>query len=168
MGKELKKVKLYTDGACSGNPGRGGWGAILVHGDTEKELSGYEPYTTNNRMELTAAIEGLKALKFPCEVELYSDSSYLVNAFRNKWVDAWKVNGWRNSGKETVRNRDLWEKLDSLTSIHKVSWIKVKGHSDNDYNNRCDKLATGEIKKNADRDADHKADIINEDESRTI
>ncbi len=149
MEKELKRVKVYTDGACSGNPGKGGWGAILLHGETEKELSGFEGYTTNNRMELTAAIEGLKALKYPCDVELYSDSSYLVNAFTNNWIDGWKLNGWRNSSKDEVKNRDLWEQLTDLTGIHKVRWIKVKGHSDNEYNNRCDKLATGEIKKHA-------------------
>lgn len=147
----MKKIKLYTDGACSGNPGKGGWGAILIFEGLEKELSGYEPFTTNNRMELMAAIEGLKVLKFPCEVELYSDSSYLVNAFRSNWIGNWKLNGWRNSSKDEVRNRDLWEHLDTLCNMHKVIWIKVKGHSDNVYNNRCDKLATGEIKKNADK-----------------
>ena len=149
MTKTLKKVLLYTDGACSGNPGKGGWGAILLYEGREMELSGFEAHTTNNRMELTAAIEGLKALKFPCEVELYSDSAYLVNTFKSGWIDNWKLNGWRNSGKEEVRNRDLWEELDALCAIHEVKWIKVKGHSDNEYNNRCDKLATGEIKKNA-------------------
>ncbi len=99
-------------------------------------------------MELTAAIEGLKALKYPCSVELYSDSSYLVNAFINNWLIGWKRNGWKNSSKEEVKNKDLWQQLDSLCSIHQIKWIKVKGHSDNEYNNRCDKLATGEIKKN--------------------
>jgi len=152
MSGEMKKVKVYTDGACSGNPGKGGWGAILLFGDIEKELSGYEASTTNNRMELTAAIEGLKALKFPCEVELYSDSSYLVSAFAKDWIGNWKLNGWQNSSKEEVRNRDLWEQLDALCRVHKVTWIKVKGHSDNTYNNRCDKLATGEIKENRDPD----------------
>lgn len=151
MEKELKRVKVYTDGACSGNPGKGGWGVILIHGETEKEMSGFEAHTTNNRMELTAAIEGLKALRFPCEVELYSDSSYLVNAFENNWINGWKLNGWRNSSKDEVKNRDLWEELVELAGIHRVRWIKVKGHSDNEYNNRCDKLATGEIKKHADK-----------------
>lgn len=150
MSKVMKKVKIYTDGACSGNPGKGGWGSVLIFGGVEKELSGYETFTTNNRMELLAAIEGLKSLKFPCEVELYSDSSYLVNAFKSDWIGNWKLNGWRNSSKDEVRNRDLWEQLDTLCSMHKVTWIKVKGHSDNAYNNRCDKLATGEIKKNQD------------------
>lgn len=144
----MKKVQIYTDGACSGNPGRGGWGAILLCEGAEKEMSGFDSHTTNNRMELTAAVEGLKALKFPCEVELYSDSSYLINAFLRDWISGWKLNGWRNSSKDEVKNRDLWELLDSLANKHKVTWIKVKGHSDNEYNNRCDKLATGEIKKN--------------------
>ncbi len=148
MSKARKKVQIYTDGACSGNPGKGGWGAILIFEGVEKEMSGYEPFTTNNRMELKAAIEGLKGLKYPCEVELYSDSSYLVNAFRNNWITGWKMNGWRNSSKDEVKNREMWEELDALTGIHDVKWIKVKGHSDNVYNNRCDKLATDEIKKN--------------------
>ncbi len=105
-------------------------------------------------MELTAAIEGLKALKYPCEVELYSDSAYLVNAFTQEWLTGWKLNGWRTSNKNEVLNRDLWEQLDALSRIHKIVWIKVKGHADNEYNNRCDKLATGEIKKNAERAAE--------------
>jgi ribonuclease HI len=144
----MKKVLAYTDGACSGNPGIGGWGAILIFEGIEKELSGFEAYTTNNRMELKAAVEALSALKYPCEVDLFSDSSYLVNAFKENWIDNWKRNGWRNSSKDDVKNRDLWERLDYLAGIHNVNWIKVKGHSDNEYNNRCDKLATGEIKKN--------------------
>jgi len=143
-----KKVKIYTDGACSGNPGRGGWAAILLYGEHEMEISGYDPDTTNNRMELTAAIEGLKALKYPCSVELYSDSSYLVDAFNNSWITGWKLNGWRKSNKEEVKNKDLWEQLDELAKTHDITWIKVKGHSDNEYNNRCDKLAVNEIKKN--------------------
>ncbi len=148
MSKRMKKVLAYTDGACSGNPGIGGWGAILIFEGIEKELSGFEAYTTNNRMELKAAVEALSALKYPCEVDLFSDSSYLVNAFKENWIDNWKRNGWRNSSKDDVKNRDLWERLDYLAGIHNVNWIKVKGHSDNEYNNRCDKLATGEIKKN--------------------
>jgi ribonuclease HI len=148
MEKKMKTVKIYTDGACSGNPGKGGWGTILLYDGNEKVMSGYEQDTTNNRMELTAAIEGLKALKYPCRVELYSDSAYLVNAFNSGWIKGWKSNGWRNSDKDEVRNRDLWEILDRLAAIHEVTWIKVKGHSDNELNNRCDKLATGEIKKN--------------------
>lgn len=143
----MKKVLIYTDGACSGNPGEGGWGAILMYGEREKELSGYEAVTTNNRMELTAAIEALKALKEPCEVELYSDSSYLINAFENYWLAGWKKSGWKNKSKEEVKNSDLWKELDYLNVRHRIKWFKVKGHSDNEYNNRCDKLATGEIKK---------------------
>ncbi len=148
MTGKKKRVMIYTDGACSGNPGPGGWGAILIYGGTEKAMSGYSPDTTNNRMELTAAIEALKALRYPCAVELYSDSSYLVDAFNNGWIRGWKLNGWRNSSKDEVKNRDLWEQLDKLAGIHEVNWIKVKGHSDNELNNRCDKLAVGEIKKN--------------------
>ena len=144
----MKKVEIYTDGACSGNPGAGGWAAILRFGAHERELSGFEPDTTNNRMELRAAIEGLKALKEPCEVELFSDSAYMVNGFEKDWIGKWKSNGWRSKGKDEVKNIELWKELDRLRGIHKVRWIKVKGHSDNEYNNRCDKLATGEIKKN--------------------
>jgi ribonuclease HI len=162
MQKAMKRVQLYTDGACSGNPGRGGWGAVLLFEGREKEISGYEEHTTNNRMELQAAIEGLNALKFPCEVELYSDSSYLVNAFQNDWITGWKRNGWRNSSKDEVKNRDLWEQLDSLCHTHKITWIKVKGHSDNEYNNRCDKLATGEIKKHSDKKDDKQNDKQND------
>ncbi len=164
MGKAMKQVQVYTDGACSGNPGKGGWGAILIFEGVERELSGYEAFTTNNRMELLAAIEALKALKFPCEVELYSDSAYLVNAFKSDWICTWKVNGWRNSSKDEVKNRDLWELLDALCNIHNVRWIKVKGHSDNEYNNRCDRLATGEIKKNADKQKETPIRGENEDE----
>jgi ribonuclease HI len=143
----VKKVIIYTDGACSGNPGAGGWGAILKYGETEKEISGYEVETTNNRMELTAAIEALRCLKASCEVELYSDSAYLVNGFDKGWLEGWKANGWKNSSKDDVKNIDLWKELDGLNKIHHIQWIKVKGHSDNESNNRCDKLATGEIKK---------------------
>ncbi len=144
----MKKVIIYTDGACSGNPGNGGWAAILKFGEVGRELSGYEENTTNNKMELTAAIKGLKALKEPCEVELYSDSAYLINAFEKFWLVNWKKNGWINSSKEEVKNSDLWKELDSLNTLHKIKWIKVKGHADNEYNNRCDKLATDEIKNN--------------------
>ncbi len=142
----MKKVIIYTDGACSGNPGSGGWAAVLRFGEVEKELSGYEEDTTNNKMELTAAIKALKALKEPCEVELYSDSAYLINGFEKFWLVNWKKNGWINSSKEEVKNSDLWKELDSLNSKHKIKWIKVKGHADNEYNNKCDKLATDEIK----------------------
>ena len=139
--KEMKKVQIYTDGACRGNPGRGGWGAILVYGKYEKELSGGERETTNNRMELLAAISGLSALKEPCDVALYSDSKYLVDAFNEGWVHSWREHGWRR-GRDELKNPDLWEKLFSLTEQHRVEFIWVKGHNGHDYNERCDKLAT--------------------------
>lgn len=150
----MKKVIIYTDGACSGNPGAGGWGAILKYGEHEKEISGFEDNTTNNRMELTAAIEALKLLKEKCEVELYSDSAYLINGFNEGWIEKWKINGWKTSGKDEVKNVELWQKLNELNSKHKIKWIKVKGHSDNEYNIRCDKLATDEIKKKRQPEAD--------------
>ena len=149
MAEKKKSVKIYTDGACSGNPGKGGWAAILLYEGHEKVITGYDPETTNNRMELTAAIEGLKALKYPCSVELYSDSSYLVDAFNNGWITGWKMNGWRTSSKDEVKNMELWETIGRIGEHPNVAWIKVKGHSDNEYNNRCDKLAVGEIKKNS-------------------
>ncbi len=142
----MKEVTIYTDGACSGNPGKGGWGTILIYQGREKILSGYEEDTTNNRMEMIAAIKGLKALKEPCRVKLYSDSAYLVNAFRKGWIENWKRNDWaRGKKKEELKNVNLWKELDQLIQKHLVEWIKVKGHSDNEYNNRCDKLATGAI-----------------------
>ena len=133
----MKKVQLYTDGACRGNPGRGGWGAILVYGKYEKELSGGERETTNNRMELTAAIEGLSALKEPCEVELYSDSKYLIDAYTEGWIY-----GWEKQGFKKAKNPDLWQKMLALTRTHKVTFVWVKGHNGHSYNERCDKLAT--------------------------
>ena len=142
----MKKVLIYTDGACSGNPGPGGWGAILFYEDNKKEIYGNNPNTTNNIMELTAVIEALKLLKVECEVELYSDSAYVVNAFDKGWIYNWKKNNWKTSGKDDVKNRELWEELDKLTQKHKVKFIKVKGHSDNEFNNRCDFLATSAIK----------------------
>jgi len=142
----MKQITIYTDGACSGNPGPGGWGAVLLFNQFRKEMSGYQEQTTNNRMELTAAIEALNALKEPCEVKLYSDSAYLVNAFQQKWLDNWQKRNWVKSDKKPVENQDLWKELLRLTGIHAVTWIKVKGHADNPYNNRCDALATGEIK----------------------
>ena len=145
--KNMKKVKIYTDGACSGNPGVGGWGAILFYRDEKREISGYEENTTNNKMELTAAIKALERLKESCEVELYSDSAYLVNAFLEGWLTKWQMNGFKSSNKKPVQNVDLWQKLIELNNIHKITWIKVKGHADNVYNNRCDALATGEIAK---------------------
>ena len=143
----MKKVIIYTDGACSGNPGDGGWGAVLKYGEREKTISGFEENTTNNKMELSAAIEALKTIKEPCEVELYSDSAYLVNGFLKHWVSNWKRNGWMTASKEEVKNINLWKELDRLAHIHKIEWIKVKRHSDNEFNNMCDKLATDEIKK---------------------
>ncbi|MBO4495800.1 MAG: ribonuclease HI [Clostridiales bacterium] len=140
-------VDIYTDGACSGNPGPGGWGAILICRGVEKEISGGEKLTTNNRMELSAAICALKCLKKPCDVTLYSDSAYLVNGFNAGWIVSWKRNGWKNSSKQTVSNIDLWQELDALTQIHRITWVKVKGHADNAYNNRCDALAVAATKK---------------------
>ena len=142
----MKKVIIYTDGACSGNPGPGGWGAILMCDDVKKEISGGKKDTTNNIMEITAVIEGLKLLKYPCEVEVYSDSAYVVNAFNQNWIMGWKKNGWKNSSKEEVKNKELWQELDELTHVHDVTFIKVKGHADNEYNNRCDELARMAIK----------------------
>ncbi|NLW89660.1 MAG: ribonuclease HI [Clostridiaceae bacterium] len=138
----MPEVFVYTDGACSGNPGPGGWGAVLVCAGREKEVSGGERSTTNNRMELVAAIEAMNLLKQPCRVRVFSDSAYLVNAFRLGWIDNWKRNGWKNSARETVSNLDLWKDLDRLSSIHQIEWIKVKGHSGHEYNERCDVLAT--------------------------
>lgn len=129
-----------------GNPGPGGWGTILMYKDNKKEISGGNPQTTNNIMEITAVIEGLKMLKFECEVEIYSDSAYVVNAFNNHWIEGWKRNNWKTAKKEPVKNKELWEALYALTQTHKVKFIKVKGHSDNEYNNRCDELARNAIK----------------------
>ena len=143
----MEKVVIYTDGACSGNPGPGGWGAILMYKGVKKEISGGSKQTTNNIMELTAVIEGLKMLKFPCEVDLYSDSAYVVNAFEQKWIFGWIKKNWKTASGDPVKNKELWEELYELTKIHTVNFIKVKGHSDNEYNNRCDELARGEIEK---------------------
>jgi len=142
----MEEVVIYTDGACSGNPGPGGWGSILMYKENIKEISGGKEDTTNNVMELTAVIEGLKLLKFPCKVKLYSDSAYVVNAFEQKWIYGWIKNDWKNSTKEPVKNKELWQELYELTKVHKVEFIKVKGHSDNEYNNRCDALARNAIK----------------------
>ena len=142
----MDKVIIYTDGACSGNPGPGGWGSILMMGENRKEISGGKKDTTNNVMELTAVIEALKLLKRPCKVDLYSDSAYVVNAFLQNWIFGWIKNGWKNSSKEEVKNKELWQELFSLTKIHDVTFHKVKGHADNEYNNRCDELARNAIK----------------------
>lgn len=138
---KMKEVQLYTDGACRGNPGRGGWGAILVYGKYEKEMSGGERETTNNRMELLAAISGLEALKEPCAVTLYSDSKYVVDAFLEGWVDSWRAHGWKR-GKDELKNPDLWQRLFDLTQRHEVKFVWVKGHDGHAYNERCDALAT--------------------------
>ncbi len=145
--RTINKVVIYTDGACSGNPGVGGWGAVLFHGENMKEISGYAENTTNNQMELTAAIMALDKLKVPCDVELYSDSAYLINAFNEGWITSWQMNGFKNASKKPVANVELWQKLIEFNNTHKITWIKVKGHADNKYNNRCDELATGEISK---------------------
>lgn len=144
----MEKVVIYTDGACSGNPGPGGWGTILMYKDTAKEISGYMKNTTNNIMEITAVIEGLKMLKYKCNVEIYSDSAYVVNAFNNHWIEGWIKKNWVNSSKEPVKNKELWQELYNLTKQHEVKFIKVKGHSDNEYNNKCDELARLAIKNN--------------------
>ena len=143
----MKKVTIYTDGACSGNPGAGGWGAVLYYKETKREISGFVPNTTNNQMELVSAINALNLLKEPCEVDLYSDSAYLINAFNEGWIVNWQLNGFKNSNKKNISNIELWQQLIDLSNKHRINWIKVKGHSDNEWNNRCDQLATGEIAK---------------------
>ncbi|MDD4839061.1 MAG: ribonuclease HI [Clostridia bacterium] len=142
-----KKIEIYTDGACSGNPGDGGWAAVLFYKNHKKELNGGEHNTTNNRMELMAIIQGLLALKSPCVVTVFSDSAYAINAFNNGWIYNWQRLGWRTADKKEVKNIDLWQKLLELTNIHKVEFVKVKGHSDNKYNNRCDELAKSAVEK---------------------
>lgn len=141
----MENVTIYTDGACSGNPGPGGWGAILMYKDYKKEISGAKKDTTNNVMELTAVIEALKLLKFPCNVQLYSDSAYVVNAFLQNWVKNWQKNNWKTADKKDVKNKELWQELIELTNIHNIEFIKVKGHSDNEFNNRCDEMARNAI-----------------------
>lgn len=142
----MKEVLMYTDGACSGNPGPGGFGTILKYGKHEKEISGGEAITTNNRMELSAVIAGLKALKEPCKVSVYSDSKYVVDAVNLGWAEKWRKNGWKRSNKEPALNIDLWEKLLALINIHKVSFHWVKGHAGHPENERCDALAVAESK----------------------
>ena len=143
----MKTVDIYTDGACSGNPGPGGWGAILCYRGTEKEVSGGERHTTNNRMELTAVIEALKLLKEPCHVELWSDSKYVIDALQKGWAESWKKRGWIKSDKKPALNPELWDELLTLTHIHDMSYHWVKGHAENRYNNRCDALAVAEREK---------------------
>ncbi len=141
----MEEVIIYTDGACSGNPGPGGWGSILMYKDNKKEIFGAKKNTTNNVMELTAVIEALKLLKYKCKTKVYSDSAYVVNAFNQNWIYGWIKKGWVNSSKEPVKNKELWQELYELTKQHEVEFIKVKGHSDNVYNNRCDELARNAI-----------------------
>jgi len=146
--KDSEIVEIYTNGACSGNPGPGGWAAVLIYKGTKKEISGFEENTTNNRMELKAVIEALKALKRPCKVNLYSDSNYVINAFKEGWLKKWQKNNWLKSDKTPVENQDLWKEILEVSKGHQINWIKIKGHADNEYNNLCDKIATKEIKKN--------------------
>ena len=143
----MKNVEIYTDGACSGNPGKGGWGAVLVYGDNEKEISGANADTTNNRMELTAVIKALSALKEPCNVTLTTDSKYVCDAINQEWVYSWKKNGWKKADKKPALNVDLWEKLLELLEIHKVTFVWVRGHNGHPYNERCDTLAVNEYLK---------------------
>lgn len=143
----MKKVEIYTDGACSGNPGKGGWGAVLVYNGTEKEISGAENNTTNNRMELTAVIEALKALKVPCEVTVTTDSKYVCDAINQGWVYSWKKNGWKRGKNKPALNPDLWQTLLDELDKHKVEFIWVKGHNGHPYNERCDALAVNEYMK---------------------
>ncbi len=143
----MEDITIYTDGACSGNPGPGGWGSILMYKNIKKEISGGKKETTNNVMELTAVIEALKLLKYKCKVNIYSDSAYVVNAFNQKWIYGWVKNGWKNAEKEPVKNKELWQELYDFTKQHEITFIKVKGHSNNEYNNRCDELARQAILK---------------------
>ena len=143
----MKEVEIFTDGACSGNPGPGGYAAIVKVKNKETVVSGAEKHTTNNRMELIAVIKGLEVLTTPCKVKLYSDSAYVCNAILEDWIAKWRINRWKNSQKKPVLNKDLWLTLNDLLSVHKVEFIKVKGHADVEYNNKCDEIARSEIKK---------------------
>ena len=140
-------VTIYTDGACSGNPGPGGYGAVLMYGQHKKELSGGDPNTTNNRMELMGVITALKALNRPCQVDLYTDSQYVVNAIEKGWAKKWQANGWMRNKKDKALNPDLWQTLLELLELHQVKFHWVKGHAENPYNNRCDELAVAESQK---------------------
>ena len=142
-------VTVYTDGACSGNPGPGGWAAILIAGEHQKEISGFAPETTNNRMEITAVLEALRALTRPSTVRVHSDSSYVVNAFRKRWLDNWQRNGWRTSTGKPVENQDLWQALLAVASQHKVHFEWVEGHASDRLNNRCDEMAREAIRQHA-------------------
>ncbi len=143
----MKAVTIYTDGACSGNPGPGGWAAILRYGEAEKVLSGGEESTTNNRMELTAAIRALEALREPCEVTLCSDSKYVVEAMSQGWAAGWRARGWKRSSGSPAKNPELWERLLALCETHRVRWLWVRGHAENELNRRCDALAVEESRK---------------------
>nr|WP_326165346.1 ribonuclease HI [uncultured Oscillibacter sp.] len=143
----MKTVTIYTDGACSGNPGPGGWGAILIYGGHEKELSGGEARTTNNRMELTGVIAALEALREPCVVELWSDSKYVIDALSKGWAKSWRAKGWVKSDKKPALNPDLWERLLDLTEIHTLHYHWVKGHAENAFNERCDAMAVAQSRK---------------------
>ena len=153
----MKQVEIYTDGACSVNPGPGGWAAILLYDEHEKEISGYEEETTNNRMELMAVIRGIGGLNQPCKINLYSDSTYVVHAFLMHWIDGWQKNNWMRRN-EPVKNTDLWKELLAVCAPHQITWIKVAGHSDNVYNNRCDKLAKEAITANRKGQKEKQAD----------
>ena len=141
----MEEISIYTDGACSGNPGPGGWGAILMMDNYKKEISGSNKETTNNIMELTAVVEALRLVKRPCKIKLYSDSAYVVNGFKQGWIYNWLKKNWKTADGKDVKNKELWEELYNFTKIHEIEFIKVKGHSDNQYNNRCDELARGAI-----------------------
>ena len=146
MGQKVKEVIIYTDGACSGNPGPGGWAAILIYGAHERIITGAEQETTNNRMELTAVVESLKVLKQKCTARVHTDSAYIANAINERWIDRWLAKGWKTANKKPVKNRDLWEALLEQMTRHDVHFVKVKGHADDDINNRVDRLAVDAIK----------------------
>ncbi|HQO08863.1 MAG TPA: ribonuclease HI [Clostridiales bacterium] len=143
----MKQVTLYTDGACSGNPGPGGWGSIVMYKDNLRKISGFKKDTTNNIMEMTAVLEGMKTLKEKCEVKIYTDSKYVVDSI-TKWIENWQKNGWKTSSKKDVKNSELWKEILKLNSYHKTEWIWVKGHNGNEYNEECDRMAREEIEKN--------------------
>lgn len=146
----MNNIDIYTDGACSGNPGPGGWAAVLISRDMDykREISGFEPETTNNRMEILSVLKALQMVKKPSNIRIYSDSAYVVNAFRQNWIASWQRNGWVRKEKKPVLNKELWQELLAAMSPHNIEWIKVAGHADNELNNRCDELARAEIKKN--------------------
>ncbi|BBM70308.1 ribonuclease HI [Rhodothermus marinus] len=162
MGTPRKHVVIYTDGACSGNPGPGGWAAILRYNQHEKVLQGAEAHTTNNRMELTAVIKALQALKEPCRVDVYTDSNYIVRAFQEGWVERWQRNGWRTASKKPVENQDLWRALLELTRRHDVRFLKVKGHADDALNNRVDRLAVEAMRRGQTETPDSSVSAVND------